>query len=437
MSLNLHADCKKRLIEVIAEQLPKITVSKNMFLDRKSTMHLFLAESVIPDKGEVKHKLEEFVDEAPVYEFIYETLARELSENLEYNREIQDQSLVAITGYEDPDATATRLVEELDSLPWKYIFTVQFHKELSENSISKIKVLKHDEQLGISKIDDDFMKKYSLKSSISGSKSGNARQGIASALLFGSFDEWAHDSLCFQIEHEGFVGYYGESSTFEKAKNDFKAFCGLSIALRLFKVEYKYKSTPQKAKFFIHKFIDSEWVFQRSQDLDADVSEAFHDLILHDLDGKLDTEDKQISWINPILIQIKMTFDHREKAKNILLASEWLFDSYSSKNKLLAFIQMTVVLEILLGDKASSDQVGLSVLLRNRCAYLIGDTKSERESIIDYFQQIYDVRSRIVHGGKSRLNAKEFNLFLRLQWMCRRIIQKEIKLLIKDLQKAN
>ena len=209
----------------------------------------------------------------------------------------------------------------------------------------------------------------------------------------------------------------------------------MSIALRLLKVEYKYKSTPQKAKFINHKLEDKKWVVQRSQDLDADVSEAFHDLVLHDLDGGLDTEDKQIAWINSILLLIKMTFDHRDKTKNILLASEWLFDSYCSKNKLLAFIQMTVVLEILLGDKASSDQVGLGVLLRNRCAYLIGDTKSERESILLDFQKIYDVRSRIVHGGKSKLNAAEFALFRKLQWMCRRIIHKEIELLDKDLKK--
>ena len=197
MSLNLHENCKKRLIEVLTEQLPKISVSGNMFLDRKSA----------------------------IFQFVYETLARELSENQKYNGKIKDQSLVKIDGYEDTKKTAIRLVEELDSLPWKYMFSVKFHKEISESSLSKIKIQKHDSQIGISKIDEDFTKKYPLQSGIEKRDSNIAGGGLFSVLLHGAKEEWDQDSLCLQIEHEGFVGYYDQSSTFEKAKSDFKAFC--------------------------------------------------------------------------------------------------------------------------------------------------------------------------------------------------------------------
>jgi hypothetical protein len=90
-----------------------------------------------------------------------------------------------------------------------------------------------------------------------------------------------------------------------------------------------------------------------------------------------------------------------------------------------------VVLEILLGDKAASDEIGLGRLLGNRCAYLIGKTQEERATILSDFKQIYDVRSDIVHEGKSRLTHDELMLFNKLQWFCHRVIQKEIELLKK------
>ena len=91
-----------------------------------------------------------------------------------------------------------------------------------------------------------------------------------------------------------------------------------------------------------------------------------------------------------------------------------------------------VALEILLGDKATSDVIGLGELLRNRCAYLIGVTHDQRQDILDGFKEIYDIRSKIIHRGKSRLTMDERTLFRKLQWICRRVIQEEIELLKKN-----
>jgi hypothetical protein len=90
------------------------------------------------------------------------------------------------------------------------------------------------------------------------------------------------------------------------------------------------------------------------------------------------------------------------------------------------------VLEILLGDKAKSDVVGVGELLRNRCAYLIGRTHTERTNIIERFNDIYSVRSHIVHAGKTRLNRKERMLFHILHSYCRRVIQAELELFEHD-----
>jgi hypothetical protein len=105
--------------------------------------------------------------------------------------------------------------------------------------------------------------------------------------------------------------------------------------------------------------------------------------------------------------------------------------SHSGSDEMLSFVQAAVVLEILLGDKATSDVIGLGELLRNRCAYLISRSPLERERILSDFARIYDVRSKIVHEGKKRLNLDEWKLFSRLRWICQRVIREEARLLAR------
>lgn len=189
-----------------------------------------------------------------------------------------------------------------------------------------------------------------------------------------------------------------------------------------------------KAKFLIHRKIGSAWSWERSHEWGADQSDVFHDLELDDLGGHLNEESEQSSWIQNRLRLVSSVFTHNTEAEKIILASQWLFDSHCGSNELLSFVQTVVAMEILLGDKAVSDLMGLGELLRNRCAYLIGDSQKQREEILDDFRKIYDVRSQIVHRGKSRLTQNERVLFYDLRRMCRRVIQEEVNLLQKDLE---
>jgi hypothetical protein len=130
---------------------------------------------------------------------------------------------------------------------------------------------------------------------------------------------------------------------------------------------------------------------------------------------------------------IGSVFTHKTKAEKIVRAGQWLFDSYCGNNELLSFVQAVVAMEILLGDKAVSDLMGLGELLRNRCAYLIGNGQKQRDDILNDFKKIYDVRSQIVHRGKNRLSKDERILFQDFRWMCHRVIQEEVELLQKDI----
>jgi hypothetical protein len=157
-----------------------------------------------------------------------------------------------------------------------------------------------------------------------------------------------------------------------------------------------------RSYLIVHRREDDKWVVWTTLELPQDISETLNNFEVNDLDGKIDAS--QIGgWISDRFKLISCAFRNASKAEKVLLAGQWLLDSYVGKNELLSFVQTTVALEILLGEKAKSDIIGIGELLRNRCAYLIGKSHSQREEILEDFERIYDVRSKIVHRGKSWL----------------------------------
>jgi hypothetical protein len=371
------------------------------------------------------------VGEAPVVDFTYENLSRELRETQEYNSEVASQKLVELSEYSDTKRVAARIVDQLESLPWKYTVTIQFHKELSQTLLPLVQERAVGDTIRVAQVNSEFEDKFPLTSGIKARDQSIQRRGLLSIV---TDNKWDADLLCLQFKIDGFIGYYGESAGFEAVKEELKSFCGLGIALRLFRLNPQYRSTPSVASFYIHRFEQDRWVVQGSKQFDHANSDTFHDLSLNDLDGTLNTDTERARWLDARLSEIGTVFSNRKRTEKLLLACQWLFESYSGKNELLAFVQTTVVIEILLGDRVSSEQMGLGVLLRNRCAYLIGSTQRQRNEILEEFQKIYDVRSKIVHSGKKRINFTERALYRKLQWMCRRVIQEEVRLLMEDLK---
>lgn len=89
----------------------------------------------------------------------------------------------------------------------------------------------------------------------------------------------------------------------------------------------------------------------------------------------------------------------------IATALEWAFDCSITDDETLAFLQATIGLEALLGDETRKDSV--TERLADRCAYLLGHTETERQRVRDNFKEVYDARSKIVHGRKSRLGQDD------------------------------
>lgn len=434
MSIGLHQNCLQSLSEKIAEQLPEISVQHRMFLERWSMVYLRRAESTLPQNGSIKDKLEQYVSETPVSDFVYETLSKELHQGQKYDSETAAISLTQLDGYKDQKAVAERLVRDFESLPWEYSLAIKLNNEFGAFFAKTLKNFPISDSLKLVTPDEDFTKEFPPQSGLEAKN-----QGLAS-LLFNysqaaSSPEWDQSSSYLQIKANGFIGYYGETSPLREAVSLLKAFCGIGIALRLLKVNYTYRHASINAGFFIHRRIGNSWAIERTHNLGTDLSEVFYDLILDDLWGELKDKAEQTFWIQRRLKLVSSVFTHKTEAEKIILASQWLFDSYCGSNELLSFVQTVVAMEILLGDKAVSDLMGLGELLRNRCAYLIGNSQKQREEILNDFKKIYDVRCAIVHRGKSRLTEHERDLFSDFRRMCHQVINEEITLLQKDIDK--
>ena len=65
MSIKLHKECKKRLIQKIAEQLPGITIRNELFIDPKPAILFYLTESVLPKREKIKEELEKYITNLP------------------------------------------------------------------------------------------------------------------------------------------------------------------------------------------------------------------------------------------------------------------------------------------------------------------------------------------------------------------------------------
>ena len=75
----------------------------------------------------------------------------------------------------------------------------------------------------------------------------------------------------------------------------------------------------------------------------------------------------------------------------------------------MKFIQTCIGLESLLGDSAGNEGAGLTTIMANRCAYSLSHNIHERKEIIKKFKELYEIRSKIVHGRSNKLSDDKDN----------------------------
>ena len=87
MPLNLKPTLKTELEKALISGLELTKVNWDTFLDQQSTIGLLIPNVKLPQEGKLHKKLNKYIGEWPLADFLVETLGRELYEENAYNSE--------------------------------------------------------------------------------------------------------------------------------------------------------------------------------------------------------------------------------------------------------------------------------------------------------------------------------------------------------------
>ncbi|WP_149195606.1 HEPN domain-containing protein [Luteimonas suaedae] len=412
MPLSLAAPLRERLIEQLVAELNNATVFADYFISAWSLRGLAGIKS-LPDKGELAEQLSRFIGDDPFSTFATDELDTGFK-GPGPNTDANETPLANYEGYGDLGKVASDLVEAFATLPWSYELTIRLPNPLGA-AVTR--------ELG----DTPLSPRHRI---VSGATLSAAfpmavrHQGLMGLMSNARpAPPWDEDGGYLQVSMNG---YFRSKQTepFFAARDDVLTFFGLGIALGLFdEFPSDIKEIDGKVShLYVHRLDDGAWVEQSTLDIDDQHKYGIGRLALAE-DARNDP-----NLMRQKLARIGSVF-RSDMGKNIALSARWLFESYCGRDALLQYIQAAVAIEILLGDEEADPSVGLTTLMANRCAFLIAKTPTARENLLKLFRDIYRVRSKIVHRGKSRLNTQEIRLFRSLHFILRMVIDTEQRLL--------
>ena len=409
MPLPIPDPLKDRLVEQLTEELGNATVFANAIVSTWSLRGLSGIKS-LPNNGELTDLLRRFIGDDPFATFVIDELDVSFI-GPGVDREAAEAPLSTYEGYRDLGVVASSMVDSFSTLPWSYCLTIRLPNSFGELLIREVG-------------DYDLSPRHRIVSgkTLQANFPQLERQTGLMSLMMGSTptSAWHEDSAYLHVATEG---YFRNKQTepFLSARDDVLTFFGLGIALRLFN-ENPFETPDSEGKptnFYVHRLISEVWSAQSTLNIEDHYRDGFVRIALMDADPTV---------INEKLDRIGSVF-RSENGKNIALSARWLFNSTCGKDALLQYIQAAVAIEILLGDEDADPNVGLTTLMANRFAYSIAKTPLARTQLLKMFRDIYRVRSKIVHRGKSRLNQEELRLFRALQMLLRLVIDNEQRLL--------
>lgn len=423
--MDIHPDCKKRLVNLLAEIIPEIQVRNNIFLNYQSTSRLEELDDVLPNRGDIKEELLTYIGENPLSVFIRERLFEKLKDRFDFENGKSDK-LTDLDGFKNEKELSKELITEFESLPWDYTFFIKFPRSLGSKLINIIN------EIPFSLNDRMSLIKPSNELYPNPPKHGSLKKFPSLDFLDKKEQNWDSEDLYIKYVTKGYVGPLDQTNTILELQDLVKSFLGLCLAKRVVDFENSRTGSSFETKIVTYHNVGNEWISKDVHSFPESFSNEFEKLDIWSTWFEKFEERQRKAVINDDLNEISKVFSNIRENHLLLRSSQWFFDSYCNENDLLGFVQSITSIEILLGDKASSDIIGIGELLSNRCAYLIGNTKSQRDEVLKDFKRIYATRSKIVHRGKNRLNENERKDLHKLRWLCLRSIQEEIILVSKD-----
>jgi hypothetical protein len=421
----------------LTQELPNITVRHGQFVDRITLAGLAKSSDIIPKNGKIFDTITRCMGDLPFLEFTASILTEYLRQISKYDSAEESVPILSLfDASKTPQHIADDIVTSFNQLPWSYTFTFELPEALSTILAPTVAEFPLSGNVRLINMNSGSGKRFPFLSGDEKVDDAIHRWGLLSLV---NEKGWAENRLYVQVKSTGFVDVYGSNESANEAIDTVKSFFGLCLALKLFKYRRVYPEKIHYAPIYVHRLKAEEgWTISNKIDLDEPLQRAIARISFTDFEPDKPIENLAIKLVANVHDHFKEPLEHRTNdGVRLATACQWLFESYYGADEMLSFVQATVVLEILLGDQAPSNEIGLSELIRNRCAYLIGSDMNERATLLKDFTEIYRVRSAIVHRGKRKLRLAERQLFSTLRWMCERVIQEEARLLAKSAKTSD
>jgi hypothetical protein len=414
--MNIKPAQRVRLVKSIRYVLEHTEILNNSTLPGDSARRFEQVLSALDPTDQ--EAIRNFISDAPMTEFIYHFMLPKLR-HLERVVDVK-VPLSSIPGFTDLDALADEIATAIGTLPWSYKFAVQLPQGIT------------------ARLPRDFV--WDLGDDVSIARGNGIAGRFQYPNLLGNnlreeltvFPSDGQPRAHLLVGVKGLVDIWQGTRPFFLGLDRAKAIYGLMMALGLVNHVFDWERELEYVK--VHVFRGEAGAplhFVGSATFGRALSETINGLLAG---NGTDTSSRE-AWGRTIgghLNAIRRVLNADEATRDrLLLGAQWFFESYGGDNQLLCFIQTMVCLEILVGEELKTDQprLGISELIRNRVAYLIGKDMAERNHILDKFGSIYKVRSEIVHRGHSRLTAEQRGYHATLRDYCARVLRAEMELL--------
>lgn len=319
--------------------------------------------------------------------------------------------LTEISCFSDPLAVSRRIVKNLERIPLQYRIIVQVTFELAERlNKSEIEISLSDRLRIISgdKIPQTFLIKH---------KNDKINRYIRRPISGETDISINKSALYLEYRTSGYLATRRNSRAMNDFYDEVRAFYGACVAVGIL-TEFSRWDETFVPVVVANSIIDGSEEFAYIERADNDIIECAN----LTTSGKTDKKIKDLKNIDEILSPITSVFksDNHVKLKT---ACSWLLRAHLSLKGLDKILESAITIEVLMGDRDTSDRIGLSKLMANRCAYALGTSNSKRVEMIEFFAKFYKVRSEVVHSGRTALDPDE-----------RRIVDEGLELATKILR---
>lgn len=416
----MKADVEQALILTITEKLAEVTVDNDLFIDRQQLN--WVSELAAKLDSGFRGKLSRYCGAQGLKEFLHAELTRRLQAKYSYKSESKKVSITSYPEFKNLLSIARETVDRLKRIPFSYRVTLGLPKTFSIPILPYITPTSFDTERATIFLPGNLPDPFPLET-------GNPH--LDSAL----FSDWLDQSkveegiseerLYFSIVADGYSGGEGAKILSRQLEDDLRAFYGSAQALHIIGNYYRISEGSEKPQVIIHREEQGRPIIYTSEMEDELWSPKYKLSTFFWIDGCKSADRQQ--EINNKFSLISRIYDDDLFHRRLYTACIWFYRANVSARPLDALLESTIAMEVILGDEKESEGLGLTKLLRNRCAYMLGQNQAEREAILQTFTDLYRLRSAIVHSGRHRADEGERAVVTQALRLCGRIIAHELR----------